>query len=1044
MLEELVRFDAGSLPRGINDWGRDFQPDTELSDESTNISYGRWEGWHPRCGIEPVPCFSADAHPTLGVTYSPAPSYYSAAAAMNGGFLRAIVGHCQFSGRLPSDDGLYPDSKTFHCYFVKITSTTCGFFIPSSGMAIYATPKVGGFLDVTYAQNSFTQYLKLNSTIRNFAAPSATFDGVKYARMAVLNIRGGDIKANSIVCQNTNVAGTEKNAAKYGVMTRFGVPVKNTLARLIRDVRVVATGAEYTLGKIDIYSAGTDACYRTSRPDIGTISADVRAQLNTLTSTSGSGDGSYSVFHDAELKIERRYSFLAAAFSRNAYGAIVFENILYGANSIAQVDFSEWKIPDVRTRCYVDSDIPPVTYRLNLYAENGIQKTTAWVYWAFNIYGSYSGTSVVTEEAIEYTTPDLTDWGVARAANQGILRWGVTYEVTYSFYNKVLDTETNVGTPARFQWGFGTVDTAQDFYALVICGIGTGTKSGISDSAFCPFQRPPAANYNHYDIRVYYRQYGSTEWLFGGSVSCVDMFWDPTFVDKKFCTGTEVGTVGGQPGGFNDYSPLPQDSWMDTLVFQDRLFWFSQNQFVFSMRNKVVAYPGRNSVPFPSGKCRGGVVHTFPGQATQEGRLVVFGTDEMYVCRFRGVGFGIPQTVQVSATSIAEFELEGSDFDIQRRSSYTAFSSRAAVVADGTLFFWGPQGVFADGGVNLPERISKDIDIYLTSLADYSKADDFHCSYDPMMREIRWYYPRASGTGTGVLNLNQRTGEFSGGSIGARVDWSDSVVVERDDVAPACGKRVMLGIAEIDAERCLPYFSDSKVLAGDMLVRKELMVTKVEDSGDATLKTFTVDANAVMGSIVAGNRVVLSGASRYVPAGVTFPDIAGVVVSKPATYQIQVRFSQALAQNVDYSAAINGSYRFPLFTDPIHGIDWVLETQLWAPAGLKNWFLFLFAHTVWRVSLLPAAAGNVPTVTMSHRSPQSGAYVARVLALVDNCRGTCQIHSQLINENMAAEGQALQFRLSGKHNGDEWALQNLSVEAEPVAMGIDSLRMFEG
>lgn len=1032
-LEALQRFDAGSMEKGIDDFPRDFQPHTELTEDSVNVSYGMAQGWSPRAGTAPVPGFSEVYTNAPGGTW--APDFNSLLSAVAAAKAVTALGHSQFTATYELDT-----AKIYHVYFVKISATSCGFFIPwvpGKGNQI-PSPTVGGALDF---KGTITQWnLYVGTTNIRTVASSLAGD---YARMATLAIRGGRISTPSVLA--ANVSGRECRHGSYGGIPEFATVnfPSPPVARKIRALRIDSAGLA---GKDDTFNSispyGATRVY--SNPQLLSSGTDIDLDPFTPDTTVGAGDGNLTLIQDSELKIDVDYKVIAAVYASRAFIAIAQWALYHNASALGQLEPEGWFVPNVSTQVYAyTTPGPPPDTAAEPYREDNNPKQTCWVYWrrqaggadgyakASNLEGTETGAQI-------YYSP--VKFG---AAGTGILRNGITYEFAYSFYNKLLNIETNVGTPAR---ATPTADLVGIRLFRQKAVFGAAGKAGVHVDSSIPFQTPPRGNLNHYDIRIYYRPLGSFEWLPGGSIACTEIFWNAklklpavagaTDADFSlyFCTGTDVGTLGGQPGGFNDYSPLPKDNWIDVVAFQDRLFWFSASQFIYSMRNKPIVYPNRNSVPLPSGQCRGGIVHTFPGQASQDARLVVFGSSEMYVGLFKGVGFGIQQSVQVSTTSTATFELEGSDFILQRRSSFTAYTSRAAVVADGILYFWGPQGVCADNGVDLPDRISKELDLLLPTLFDGTKVDKIHAVYDAIQREVKWFYPPATGTGTGMLCLSLRTGEFYLGSIAADVKWCADVTVDTDDLKELCGNRTMVGVASVGGSNAYPFFMDHKCRGGDWIPGRETFISTIADSGLNKRLTLTT---ALMASIDIGDRVVLPNPSQYAGSAAAIPACKGIVKDKNnGAKWIDVEFTVSVP---NYSAA-NFTKNIPLYTDDIHSFTWALETQLWAPGGLKAWWLWLYAHTLWRVGLLPAATG--PTVLFQHRTPQSGNYVSRTLSLTDNCRGSCQIHSQLVNTNMAAEGQALQVKLSGSHNGDEWTLQDFAVEAEAMETG--SIRMFEG
>ncbi len=194
---------------------------------------------------------------------------------------------------------------------------------------------------------------------------------------------------------------------------------------------------------------------------------------------------------------------------------------------------------------------------------------------------------------------------------------------------------------------------------------------------------------------------GSYEWLPALVVDASFLAYYPNHRVLWMCKGAIAQLPGGQPGGFNDYSPLPDDVYDCVVSFRERIFWISPTSCVFSMRNNAFAYPLRNSVSAPTGEFRGALVHAYPGQAEQDSRIVIFGSKETYIGRFTGRYQNYPVTI---GTTTYTYPLEGSDFQVDTWTSVTAFSHRSAVVAEGILYWWGPEGIYKDVGRDLPVK----------------------------------------------------------------------------------------------------------------------------------------------------------------------------------------------------------------------------------------------------------------------------------------------------------------------------------------------------
>lgn len=67
------------------------------------------------------------------------------------------------------------------------------------------------------------------------------------------------------------------------------------------------------------------------------------------------------------------------------------------------------------------------------------------------------------------------------------------------------------------------------------------------------------------------------------------------------------------------------------------------------------------------------------------------------------------------------------------------WNQRCLIKVEGVLYGWGPNGVWtAQGG--MPRWISRDIESTYQAIFDPANARDFHGSYDPQTKSIRWHY----------------------------------------------------------------------------------------------------------------------------------------------------------------------------------------------------------------------------------------------------------------------------------------------------------------
>lgn len=663
-------------------------------------------------------------------------------------------------------------------------------------------------------------------------------------------------------------------------------------------------------------------------------------------------------------------------------------------------------------------------------------------------------------------------------ANTGIIRTNTRYEIGFSYYNKILDIESNVVYAADYQY------TAEDYTALKIPSSTASTDSIWRRSMISPIQNrmpwefssgrafsassEPARELHINDIqyRFYYREYGSFEWLPAGNHDAAK-FWfysgwtasTGTFTgayEPRICEGPVAGLPGGQPGGFIDYSPLPKQRYICVVTYKGRAFWFSEKTINFSLSNNIYAYPTRNIVTAPSGRWRGGIVHIQPGETEQTSRLVVFG-DSSFVGRF--TGNKTLQQVRISPDTVGQFEVDGSDFEMDYLCDATAFSYRSACVADGILYFWGPQGVYRDDGISQPQKISQSLEPDIFDMIDTSRDHEVHCVYNKRASEIIWFYPPKtadSSNPTYGLVLNTKTGNFSYYKFPMYVDASQNLKIENDS-SPSLisGERIIIhGRANSSATIQRSFFFDDLVKAGQQYPTKELMIEQITEpsSGKRRLYIAGGSIGVTAGGIAAGDFIAIQNAKGWATSLTSATDMIAKIdaVSNASSY-IDIILPDGAS--LDTSATLDGQTSFPVWhmkdgSAGLHGITYQMVTNYWLPAGLSNSWYWIYLYFLFKYSGIPTPAdpftgqplGARPS--LSYRTLVSADYVSDTLKLIDNSAGHCQIHHPLRNVKRSANGQALKYKLSGIHIGNPWTLEYLEAHCR-IDDGF-SLKEFEG
>lgn len=394
---------------------------------------------------------------------------------------------------------------------------------------------------------------------------------------------------------------------------------------------------------------------------------------------------------------------------------------------------------------------------------------------------------------------------------EGILEAKKVYEYTYSIFNALNGRESNVGSPALIR------STSTTGWSILYKPSGKEHGHGQETLNILPTLTDLFGSASQYDAPInylyfcfYYRELGSFEWLPAGEESFVYAYFRRFGETGIIGSGQQTGTLGGQPGGFNDYSLLPKNDWFQVTTFDERLFWVSKEEIRFS-GDHPLDYPVRHFVTIPSGEIRGVISQFFPGTAYAGGRLVIFGSEGVF--DMRRSGELLTQMIRISADLQPQpVPLEGSDFVVSFRSKETAFSFRSAVVAEGILYFWGPLGIYRDDSVSFPQKISMPLEREIFECYDGGKTEDIFAFYDSHTQNIFFFYqaPNESFSRAWIYSVRAEQG--------GTLMWSRAVYTKKiawmkdfdlDKTTSVYGSRNVIGIGpEI-------FFHDYKCEGGD-------------------------------------------------------------------------------------------------------------------------------------------------------------------------------------------------------------------------------------
>jgi len=677
------------------------------------------------------------------------------------------------------------------------------------------------------------------------------------------------------------------------------------------------------------------------------------------------------------------------------------------------------------------------------YQENGVDKNTCWSNWT-----RYDG-----------TTPLATDPGIASAtryknlflgpANSGILRRNTTYEFTFSLFDKSTNHETNVGTPALILTG------NDDYTKLLFFGYITGLASyqylSPQNYIYMPFyafglnpfqlQRDFVNRMNMIQYRIYFRERGTFEWLPAAYIDAPSLY-DTTRREIWLCEGPFAGTVGCQPGGFNDASSLPDDAYFDVINYRGRTFWMSAKALVYSRLNDPFSYPVRNAVAATSGQFRGMIAHAYPGQAQQDSRLVIVTSESILIGRFRGQEYAEIQSVRVSSTAVADLPVEGSDFFLDTWTTQTAFSGRSVVSAQGILYYWGPTGIYKDVGNELPSKLfSEQLEPLLFNLYDPQDTENIHAVYNDRTKEVIWFFrPNPKNP----LNHGSNSQKAICYKIidDAWFIWDfGTTLIDSAQVIEAqfsntnaksnAGSRIMLmvrdAVSTSTPQRAV--FFDEVCDSGDVTVLTCFLVKQVSVSGANRRLTF---ANGFSATLPSSGNLTISGYRDYRDTTSVNPDGIWSIAGSGANY---VDIAPLAGASFPTTETISDTSKFfPVWIETLNGFSFRAVSQYWAARGMRAWQRWLYCYQSIKTDTLLRSAGQ--QMRLKFYTILGTGNSQRDITLTDNSRGNMQAHSQIIFDQQNAEGQALAIEwttTSGRFNGSRWYVQYLSFDLTPMA-----------
>lgn len=1092
MADRVTPFPASKPDAGYDTFHSDFRSDHALHQDSTNLTAGFALGIGPRFGMSPIP----------GQLDKEAPS-----DALIGGLMATegattanaygMQNRLKILGVVPVKFNTWDNVGVKKTHYMFITSGTVyneftltyhnllSAVFNSTQEVVHTPPpyllfKFNPNIALGIGQTNYFSTNIINSNVLNlfYYSPgnpsylgsmqdAYTIDtSINFASVATLVVpsrpQPNTWRIGQVVAAPSATDPGNFQTLLYGMSSAFYL---GNMPKTIRPVNVFSYGLDFPtvpyswLYKQYIYTTKTfDSTYYKPRyylnmsffgPYLGDVELDAVAADVVIPAADhpapASTTGSPIVINDEGLVLENNYQLVCVA-AKKAYAFYLndWEKSDHGS-PVSLIDLTNQVTFPKPQRTAIPGGG-------NFYTENTIQALTGWFYWP-----SYaSGTPLVKDSAAAYNGYFHVTLG---AAGSGVLRANRSYEIAYSVYNKKLNFETNVCKPAKIR------TATDDFVALSLYRDSKiyGTSATEFDQIFPGNATPPISfgfdnnirvNTNHLEFRIYYRELGSYEWLPALTIDAAKYFGNPNNQIVWACEGTAVGTVGGQPGGFNDYSPLPVEDYTCCVAFKGRMFWLSSRNMHYSLTNNPICYPINNTFAVPTGEFRGSIVHQFRGESSLDSQLIVFGSKEVYFGDFTGET--TIASVQISPDNVAQFPIDGSDFVLQTMSTNTAFSYRSAVSADGDLYYWGPQGIFFREGSSKPVKISLNIEPELASLYDGSKTDQIHCVFDDMTREITWFYPPKVADATYPtygLSFNIDNREFYPQKFKGQVDGSQKLTIEdSDSPTVANGNRTLVFNRDTSASTVQrAYFFDHFNKCGDIFPTDEFMV-KSFATPVAGQRTFTLAAGYDSGkvsSLVAGDLIAVVNADEYAPSLTLAQPFIGAVVST-GTGTITVALPAGIS--FDASASLAHAEYFQLYAQRVNAFTFRLESQYWCPGGMGKFWYFLYLYGLFKLNPLlendesVTQELNLYYKTILNELPYAAeepgtvpGYVADTLRIRDNSDGNYQVYKALLQSHAFAQG--IKFAIAGEHFAGSWVLQYLELLAQDQTD--DQIKMFE-
>lgn len=1063
-MQSLTRFRVPDLNEGLSYNDSNITPTFTLDQETINFGMGAYSGLSPRYGMQPLPGHnSIDAGAIKGGLHQSTSNSGSIVTLKN---REKSYGVFNVTLRDVNSDGTFGSGSSTHYLTMQYSLGQLSYSMLTDAPALDGdffsqrrVPTIRAYVQAS--QDTSTRSFFLNDMI------SSGFDllsSPNYVKTTTYTGQGKNIPCNwlAFIASTAGSASLPPSGQTKGQFGTFKFHEFADGQKTARKLTIWSLGRQGSTNTLNLrkyeyqnYDFTTAYPYLPNKQYAKDIATPQFSTIETPSKVTNNGwlfpitaDAKFLLVNDNGLSTTSTYTAVFSA-SKGSFAAVIFDHILSAGSFLTENDSTLITGLPNKEIVYLNPKNglakPPekITFDMltfgSSYKEDGFSKSTCWYSWP-----TFSSTTALVTSPVT-PTPGNQQPVALGAANSGTLRKNTTYEFAYSIFDKLLGAEGNVGLPARVRTGSDdnvAISISQNMYDTPVnmqsCQVTTYTnKLAITTKEF---NNAEPRRLNTIEYRIYYRELGTNEWLPALFIDAAKYHYYAEYDAVWMCAQPIPGLPGPKPGGYQDSSPLPEDTYFDVCNYRNVIFWCSEKSINYSGRNEPFSYPILNAIPCPKGQFRGIIPHAFPGQAEQDSRLVIFGSEETYVGRFRGQGNGQTMTVRVSPTAVGTFERPGSDFIVDTWTNITAFSSRAAVSADGILYYWGDSGIYRDTGRDLPEKqFSRHLEPWLFGIYDNNKTELTHAVYNARTKEILWFF-RPKDTTTHkqmclVYSLLHDSFYHWGFGQNVVVDWSQTTNIKSNaaENQDGSGLRVLLGIRSSEAAGINEVVTfDDLNKSGDFPSNSfQLNVKQIADGGDSWILSLT---DKISGDVTLGTQtdtfLTIANFKYFTNRSENVDGIYKIKTNTESTITIYKGAGTAAALPV---VSLTGLYHFPIHVQAVTGFPLVLKSDYWEPAGEQVWFRWLMMHHRYTVDLHKTSYPDAHKFSYKFYTLLGADQAERTCTLSDNAKGNCIIYSQIPINKQNTDGGALSIRISpvsGTWNGGNFNLNMLAFDVQ--------------